>query len=72
MNHLIQAILWLALALLMIFCCAIDVIDQAWFAFVLCIVAFVLDTINAFVKFSMWAREQGKKNTRNTEEDNDT
>lgn len=72
MNHLIQAIFWLALALLMIFYCIINVINQNWFAFVLCIVVFVFDIINAFVEFGVWAREQGKRDARKTEEDNDT
>lgn len=72
MNNLAQTLFWLALALLMIFCCVIDVINQAWFALAVCIVGFVLDTINASVKFAVWASEQGKKDARKTEEDNDT
>jgi Flp pilus assembly protein protease CpaA len=72
MSHLTKAILWLLLALLMIFCCVLDVINQNWFALVVCIIAFVFDIVDASVEFSAWAREQGKKDTRKTEEDNDT
>lgn len=72
MSHLTKAILWLALALLMAFCCVIDVMNQNWFALVACIVAFVFDIVDASVEFSAWAREQGKKDAKKTEEDNDT
>jgi hypothetical protein len=72
MSHLTKAILWLLLALLMIFCCVLDVINQNWFALVVCIIAFVFDIVDASVEFSAWAREQGKKDARKTEEDNDT
>jgi Flp pilus assembly protein protease CpaA len=72
MSHLTKAILWLLLALLMIFCCVLDVINQNWFALVVCIIAFVFDIVDASVEFSAWAREQGKKDARKTEEDDDT
>lgn len=67
MSHLAKTIFWLALALLMVFCCIIDIMGQNWFALVVCIFAFILDALNAFNEFSAWAREQGKK----TKEDND-
>lgn len=72
MSHLTKTIFWLLLALLMVFCCVIGVINQNWFALVICIIAFVLDIINTFVEFSAWAREQGKKDARKIEEDNNT
>lgn len=72
MNHLIKAILWLAFALIMAFCCVIDVILQNWFGLVICIVAFVFDILDASIEFSTWAREQGKRAARKTEEDDDT
>lgn len=71
MSHLTKAILWLLLALLMVFCCVIDVINQNWFALVICIIAFVFDIIDASVEFSAWAREQGKKAARKIEKDKD-
>ena len=61
MSHFTKAILWLALALLMVFCCIVDVIRQNWFTFVVCIIAFVFDIIDAANEFSAWAREQGRK-----------
>jgi hypothetical protein len=64
MSHLTKAILWLAFALLMVFCCVIDVINQAWFAFAICAIGFVFDIVDASVEFSAWARK--------TEEDDDT
>lgn len=70
MSHLTKAILWLALALLMAFCCVIDIKEQNWFALVICIIAFVFDIVDASIEFSAWAREQGKKAARKTEEDN--
>lgn len=70
MSHLTKSILWLALALLMVFCCVINVINQNWFPLGICSVAFVLDIFNTFTEFSAWAREQGKKAARKTEEDN--
>ena len=72
MSHLTKAILWVSLALLMVFCCVIDVMGQHWFAFVICAIAFVFDIVDASVEFSAWAREEGKKAARKTEEDNDT
>jgi hypothetical protein len=72
MSHLIKAIFWLALALLVAFCCVIDVMNQNWFALTICSIAFVFDIVDASVEFSAWAREQGKKDARKTEEDNDT
>lgn len=72
MSHFTKAILWLLLALLMIFCCVLDVINQAWIALAMCIIAFVFDIVDAAIEFSAWAREQGKKDARKTEEDNDT
>ena len=69
MSHLTKAILWLLLALIMIFCCVLDIMGQNWFALVICIIAFVMDTANASMEFSAWAREQGKKDARKTEED---
>ena len=71
MSHLTKAILWLALALLMAFCCVIDIMGQNWFAFVICIIAFVFDIVDASVEFSAWAREEGRKAAQK-EEDNDT
>lgn len=61
MSHLAKTIFWLLLALLMIFCCVLDIINQNWFALVVCIIAFVMDITNASVEFSAWAREQGKR-----------
>lgn len=72
MSHLTKAIFWLLLALIMIFCCVLDAINQNWFAFVVCIIAFVFDIVDASAEFSAWAREEGKKAARKTEEDNDT
>lgn len=72
MSHLTKAILWLLLALLMIFCCTVDIINQNWFALVVCIIAFVFDIVDASIEFSAWARELGKKEARKTEEDNNT
>ena len=70
MSHLTKAILWLLLALLMIFCCALDVTNQNWFALVICIIAFAMDITNASVEFSAWAREQGKKEAQRKNENN--
>jgi hypothetical protein len=56
----------------MAFCCVIDIMGQKWFGLVICTIAFVLDIVDASVEFSAWAREQGKKDARKTEEDNDT
>ena len=67
MSHLTKAISWLVLALIMVFCCVIDVINHNWFALVICIIAFVLDINNASTEFSTWARERGKKDARKTE-----
>lgn len=72
MSHLTKAILWLALALLMVFCCVIDVIRQNWFAFVACVIAFVFDIIDASIEFSAWAREVGRKEAQKKENENDT
>lgn len=72
MSHLIKAIFWLLLALIMIFCCIINIITQNWFVLVITITAFVFDIIDASVQFSIWAREQGKKAATKTEEDNNT
>lgn len=69
MSHLIKAIFWLLLTLLMIFCCVIDVINQNWLAFIVCALAFVFDSAQTFVAFSAWAREQGKKDARKTKEE---
>ena len=72
MSHLTKAILWLALALLMVFCCVIDVMGQNWFALVVCVVAFVFDIIDAAIEFSAWAREFRRKRTQKKENENDT
>lgn len=72
MSHLTKAILWLSLALLMAVCCVINFIEQHWFAFVICAIAFVFDIVDVSVAFSAWAREQGRKDARKKEEDNDT
>ena len=72
MSHLTKAILWLLLAMTMVFCCYIDVIGQNWFAFVVCAIAFVLDIINAANEFSAWAEEQGRKDAQKKEDENDT
>ena len=71
MSHLTKAILWLALALLMAFCCVIDVMGQNWFAFVICIIAFVFDIVDASVEFAAWSRELGRKAAQK-ENENDT
>jgi hypothetical protein len=57
MSHLVKAIFWLLLALLMVFCCIIDVINQNWTALIVCTLACVFDNVNAFVEVSAWARE---------------
>lgn len=67
MSHLTKAILWLVFALIMVFCCVIDVITQNWFALVICIIAFVADIVNASTEFSAWAQEQDEKDARKTE-----
>ena len=64
MKHLIEAILWLVLALLMIYCCIIHAIGQNWFLFVVGATACVLDIINAVNEFSAWARELGQKDAQ--------
>lgn len=69
MSHLIKAIFWLLLALLMVFCCVIDVINQNWLALIVCALASVFDIADAFVEFSAWAREQGKKDAKKAEEE---
>ena len=61
MSHLIKAIFSLLLALLMIFCCVINIMEQNWFAFIICTIAFVFDIISLYVEFTAWAREQGKR-----------
>lgn len=58
MSHLTKAILWLAFASLMIFCCVIDAINQNWFVLVICIIGFVFDVIDAIIEFSAWREEQ--------------
>ena len=72
MSHLTKAIIWLALALLMVYCCIMDVIGQNWFAFVVCAIAFVLDIVDASIEFSAWARELGQKDAQKKENENDT
>ena len=72
MSHLIEAIFWLVLSLLMVFCCIMDVIGQNWFAFIACVIAFVLDIIEAADEFSTWAREEGRKAAQKKENENDT
>lgn len=67
MSHLIKAIFWLLLTLIMVFCCVIDIINQNWLAFIVCALAFVFDSIGTFGEFSAWAREQGKKDARKTD-----
>ena len=67
MSHLIKAIFWFALSLLMIFCCIIDAKEQNWFAFVVCVIAFVLDIGAASIKFSEWAEELGRKEAQKQE-----
>ena len=71
MSHLTKAILWLAIALLIVFCCIIDVMVQNWFAFVMSAIAFVFDIINASIEFSAWAWELGQKDAQR-ENENDT
>ena len=61
MSHLTKAILWLVCSLLMLSCCVVDVIEQNWLGFVMCVIVFVFDIIDASIEFSAWAREQGKK-----------
>ena len=72
MSHLTKAIFWLALALLMVFCCIIDAIGQNWFAFVVCAIGFVIDIVDASIEFSAWARELGRKDAQKKENKNDT
>ncbi len=69
MSHLVKAIFWLLLTLLMAFCCVIDIINQNWLALIVCALASVFDIAETFVEFSAWAREQGKKDARKTKED---
>lgn len=69
MSYLTKAIFWLLLALLMVFCCVINIINQNWLAFIVCALAFVFDSAQTFVAFSAWAREQGKKDARKAEKE---
>lgn len=64
MNHLIKAIFWLLLALLMAFCCVIDIIGQNWFALVVCIIALVMDTANAISQYMIWLKTSGRRPTK--------
>lgn len=72
MSHLTKAILWLALALLMAFCCVVDVIEQNWLLLIISSTAFVFDIVDASIEFSAWAREQGRKEAQKKENENDT
>ena len=72
MSHLTKAFLWLALSLLMVLCCIIDVIEQNWFAFTVCATGFVIDIVDASIEFSAWAREMKQKGARKKENENDT
>lgn len=72
MSHFTKAILWLLCAVIMAVCCYIDVMEQSWFAFVVCAIAFVCDIINTFVQFTAWSQEQGRKDTQKKENENDT
>ena len=71
MSHLIKAIFWLILSLLMLFCCVVDVIEQNWLLLIISSTAFVFDIIDASIEFSAWAREQGKKDARKSEKEGD-
>lgn len=71
MSHLTKAILWLLLALLMIFCCVLDTINQNWFALVVCIIAFVIDIVDASIEFSAWAKELGQKEAQKQKKKNE-
>ena len=67
MSHLTESIFWLALSLIMAFCCIMNARERDLFAFVLCAIAFVLDISNAANEFSAWARELGRKDAQKKE-----
>lgn len=64
MSHLAKAIFWLLLALLMVFCCIVDVINQNWFALVVCVIAFVMDIADAISQYMIWLKTSGRRPTK--------
>lgn len=72
MSHLTKAIFWLALSLLMVFCCIMDIIEQNWFVLVMCVIAFALDITNAANEFFAYARELRRKDAQKKKNENDT
>ena len=58
---MIKFISWTALALLMLVCCIIDIVTGNWFAFGICIIALVFDTIDAILAFRRWRKEKNNK-----------
>lgn len=59
MSYLIKAIFSLLLALLMVFCCVINVINQDWFALVICIIALAMDNIaTTILQYIMWLKNK--------------
>ena len=61
MRHLIKAIFWLVLSLLMVFCCIVNAIGQNWFVFAVCVIAFALDINNAFIAFILWRCDRARR-----------
>ena len=51
---MLKFIFWTALALLMLVCCIIDIVTGKWFALGICMIALVLDTIDAILAFKEW------------------
>lgn len=64
MSHLAKAIFSLLLALLMVFCCIVDVINQNWFALVICIIAFVMNISSAISQYIIWLKTSGRRPTK--------
>lgn len=44
----------ISLAIVMAICIIINIILGSWFALVICTIAFIMDTISAFISFRKW------------------
>ena len=62
---MIKFIFWTLLALLMVVCCVLDVINQDWFALSVSIIALILDSAESFFAFKQWYSNNKKTNKKN-------